>query len=79
MRARSMRRAFMRDAHSIDKGMSCADALERAVYAGAALGVYSALASHSGPAARTAGDLSAAKFLRERIAVVSRGLISSAD
>ena len=26
--ARSMRRAFMRDAHSIDKGMSWADALE---------------------------------------------------
>lgn len=59
--ARSMRRAFMRDAHSIDKGMSWADALERAGYAGAALGVYSALASHSGPAARTAGDLSAAQ------------------
>jgi len=59
--ARSMRRAFMRDAHSIDKGMAWADALERAGYAGAALGVYSALASHSGPAARTAGDLSAAQ------------------
>ena len=59
--ARSMRRSFMRDAHSIDKGISWADALERAGYAGAALGVYSALASHSGPAARAAGDLSAAQ------------------
>jgi tetratricopeptide (TPR) repeat protein len=59
--ARSMRRAFMRDGHSVDKGISWANALERAGYAGAALGVYVALASRSGAAARAAGDLAAAQ------------------
>ncbi|MFT7516919.1 MAG: tetratricopeptide (TPR) repeat protein [Myxococcota bacterium] len=58
--ARSMRRAFMRDPHSVKKGISWADALERAGYASAALGAYSALAKLSGAAARAAGDLSAA-------------------
>ena len=75
--ARSMRRSFMRDAHSIDKGISWADALERAGYAGAALGVYSALASHSGPAARAAGDLAAAQGNIKMLSITtSRRLIS---
>ncbi|MDP6963318.1 MAG: hypothetical protein QGF46_04050 [Planctomycetota bacterium] len=59
--ASSMRRSFMRDPNSVDKGIAWADALERAGYAGAALGAYSALASQSGAAARAAGDLAAAQ------------------
>jgi tetratricopeptide (TPR) repeat protein len=59
--ASSMRRAFMRDPHSVDKGIAWADALERAGYAGAALGAYSALSKFSGAAARAAGDLAAAQ------------------
>ncbi|MBC8369335.1 MAG: hypothetical protein H8E25_05015 [Planctomycetes bacterium] len=59
--ARSMRRAFMRDPHSIEKGLTWASALENAGYAGAALGVYAALSSFSGAAARSAGDLAAAQ------------------
>ena len=57
--ASSMRRAFMRDPGGVDKGIFWADALERAGYAGAALGAYSALATVSGEAARSAGDLAA--------------------
>ena len=52
--ASSMRRAFMRDPGGINKGIIWADALERAGYAGAALGAYSALATVSGEAARSA-------------------------
>ena len=59
--ASSMRRAFMRDPGGIDKGILWAGALERAGYAGASLGAYSALAIVSGEAARSAGDLAAAQ------------------
>lgn len=59
--ARSMRRAFMKDPGNPSKGLSWADALERAGYAGAALGVFGGLAEVSGDAAKRAGGLAAAQ------------------
>ena len=57
--ARSMRRAFMKDAGNPTKGIAWGDALERAGYAGAALGVFGGLAGTSAEAAKRAGSLAA--------------------
>lgn len=59
--ARSLRRAFLKDPGSPSKGLAWGDALERAGYAGAALGVFGGLASTSGLAAKRAGGLAAAQ------------------
>jgi len=59
--ARSMRRSFMKDPGNPQKGLAWADALERAGYAGAALGVFGGLAGVSGDAAKRAGGLAAAQ------------------
>lgn len=59
--ARSLRRAFMKDPGNSAKGLAWADALERAGYAGAALGVFGSLAEVSGDAAKRAGGLAAAQ------------------
>jgi len=58
--ARALRRAFIKDPTNFGRGIDWGDALERAGYAGAALGVFSSLASHSGEAAKRAGSLAAA-------------------
>jgi tetratricopeptide (TPR) repeat protein len=59
--SRSMRRAFMKDAGDSSKGIGWGDALERAGYAGAALGVFGGLAATSAEAAKRAGSLAAAQ------------------
>jgi len=59
--ARSMRRSFMKDAGSPSKGVAWGDALERAGYVGAALGVFGGLAATSAEAAKRAGSLAAAQ------------------
>lgn len=59
--SRSMRRAFMKDAGDPSKGIGWGDALERAGYAGAALGVFGCLAATSAEAAKRAGSLAAAQ------------------
>lgn len=58
--ARQLRRAFLKNPADSSKGLAWADALERAGYAGAALGVFSRLAAVSGDAAKRAGALAAA-------------------
>jgi tetratricopeptide (TPR) repeat protein len=59
--ARARRRAFIKNPSSLDKGFAWADALERAGYAGAALGAFGALAERHGEAAKRAGGLAAAQ------------------
>jgi tetratricopeptide (TPR) repeat protein len=59
--ARQARRAFLKDSADIGKGIQWADALERAGYAGAALGAFGGLAEKSGEAAKRAGALAAAQ------------------
>lgn len=59
--ARSLRRAFIKDPANFNRGIAWGDALERAGYAGAALGVFGALASYSPEAAKRAGSLAAAQ------------------
>ncbi|MHC4823832.1 MAG: hypothetical protein ACYTEP_07425 [Planctomycetota bacterium] len=59
--ARSLRRAFMKDPGNPAKGLAWGDALERAGYAGAALGVFGGLAATSGEGAKRAGGLAAAQ------------------
>ncbi|RMH01089.1 MAG: hypothetical protein D6702_12290 [Planctomycetota bacterium] len=59
--ARSRRRAFIKDPGDLEKGFAWADALERAGYAGAALGAFGALAERHGEAAKRAGGLAAAQ------------------
>ncbi|MFK5955573.1 MAG: hypothetical protein QM477_03915 [Planctomycetota bacterium] len=59
--ARSLRRSFMKDAGNPAKGLAWGDALERAGYAGAALGVFGGLAAISAEAAKRAGGLAAAQ------------------
>lgn len=58
--ARQLRRAFLKNPADSSKGLAWGDALERAGYAGAALGVFSRLAAVSGDAAKRAGALAAA-------------------
>lgn len=59
--ARQLRRAFLKNPADIAKGIAWGDALERAGYAGAALGAFGGLAEHSGEAAKRAGALAAAQ------------------
>lgn len=59
--ARSLRRAFIRNGGEIKTGMAWGDALERAGYAGAALGAYGALAEQDGSAAKCAGKMAQAQ------------------
>ncbi|MBC8328455.1 MAG: hypothetical protein ISR76_06685 [Planctomycetes bacterium] len=59
--ARSRRRAFIKNPQSLEKGFVWADSLERAGYAGAALGAFGALAERHGEAAKRAGGLAAAQ------------------
>lgn len=59
--ARSLRRAFMKDVGNPSQGLAWGDALERAGYAGAALGVFGSLAGTSPDAAKRAGGLAAAQ------------------
>jgi len=59
--ARSLRRAFIKDPANFSRGIAWGDALERAGYAGAALGVFGGLASYSPDAAKRAGSLAAAQ------------------
>ena len=64
--ARSRRRAFLKNPGDLRKGCQWADALERAGYAGAALGAFGALAEADGEAAKRAGALAAAQGEVER-------------
>lgn len=59
--ARSLRRSFIKDPSNFNRGIAWGDALERAGYAGAALGVFGALATHTPEAAKRAGSLAAAQ------------------
>lgn len=59
--ARQLRRAFLKDPADLRKGVKWADALERAGFAGAALGAFGGLADRSGEAAKRAGALAAAQ------------------
>lgn len=59
--ARQLRRSFLKDPADLGKGIKWADALERAGYAGAALGAFGGLADRSGEAAKRAGALAAAQ------------------
>jgi tetratricopeptide (TPR) repeat protein len=59
--ARSLRRAFIRNPANHAGGIAWGDALERAGYAGAALGVFGGLAKFSADAAKRAGSLAAAQ------------------
>ncbi len=59
--ARSRRRAFIKDPGDPRKGFLWADSLERAGYAGAALGAFGALAAVHGESAKRAGGLAAAQ------------------
>ncbi len=59
--ARSRRRAFIKNPQNLEKGFDWADSLERAGYAGAALGAFGALAERHGEAAKRAGGLAAAQ------------------
>ncbi|MDP7061687.1 MAG: hypothetical protein QF489_01985 [Planctomycetota bacterium] len=59
--ARSLRRAFIKDPANFSRGIAWGDALERAGYAGAALGVFGGLAGYSPDAAKRAGSLAAAQ------------------
>ncbi len=59
--ARQMRRVFLKNPADLSKGVAWGDALERAGYAGAALGAFSGLAERSGEAAKRAGGLAAAQ------------------
>ncbi len=59
--ARQLRRVFLKDPGDLAKGLRWADALERAGYAGAALGAFGGLADKSGQAAKRAGALAAAQ------------------
>lgn len=59
--ARQMRRAFIKDPGNLGAGMKWGDALERAGYLGAALGVFGGLAAQHGEAAKRAGGLAAAQ------------------
>jgi len=59
--ARQMRRAFLKDPTNTAVGLRWGDALERAGYLGAALGVFGELAARDGDAAKRAGALAAAQ------------------
>lgn len=59
--ARARRRAFIKDPRNLERGFAWADSLERAGYAGAALGAFAALAERHGEAAKRAGGLAAAQ------------------
>ncbi|HJM39614.1 MAG TPA: hypothetical protein QGG59_05820 [Planctomycetota bacterium] len=59
--ARARRRAFIKDPGDIRKGCSWAEALERAGYAGAALGAFGALSESDVMAAKQAGALAHAQ------------------
>ena len=59
--ARQLRRAFIKDPANTATGLKWGDALERAGYAGAALGVFGGLAARDGAAAKRAGALAAAQ------------------
>jgi len=59
--ARQMRRAFLKNPNDLAKGIAWGDALERAGYAGAALGAFGGLSERSGEAAKRAGVLAAAQ------------------
>ncbi|MHC4837885.1 MAG: hypothetical protein ACYTF3_06835 [Planctomycetota bacterium] len=59
--ARQLRRAFLKNPDDAAKGLAWGDALERAGYAGAALGVFSRLGQVSSEAAKRAGALAAAQ------------------
>jgi len=59
--ARARRRAFIKNPANLESGFLWADALERAGYLGAALGVFGALSSHHGEGAKRAGGLAAAQ------------------
>ncbi|MDP6850966.1 MAG: hypothetical protein QGH51_07995 [Planctomycetota bacterium] len=59
--ARARRRAFLKDPGDISKGCAWAEALERAGYAGAALGAYGALSESDVTAAKQAGALAHAQ------------------
>ncbi len=59
--ARQMRRAFLKHPKDLAKGIAWGDALERAGYAGAALGAFGGLAEQNGEAAKRAGALAAAQ------------------
>lgn len=59
--ARQLRRAFLKDPGDLKKGLQWGDALERAGYAGAALGAFGGLSGRSGEAAKRAGALAAAQ------------------
>ncbi|KAA3609589.1 MAG: hypothetical protein DWQ01_09685 [Planctomycetota bacterium] len=59
--ARSLRRAFLKNSGDLRAGVAWAEALEKAGYAGGALGVFGALASQDGEAAKKAGALAAAQ------------------
>ncbi len=59
--ARSLRRAFLKDPGNPATGLAWADALERAGYAGAALGAFAGLAKANVEAAKRAGSLAAAQ------------------
>lgn len=58
--ARVLRRAFLKNPTAV-RGIAWGDALERAGYAGAALGVFGSLAATSPEAAKRAGSLAAAQ------------------
>lgn len=59
--ARQLRRAFLKNPADLAKGIAWGDALERAGYAGAALGAFGGLAEKSSEAAKRAGALAAAQ------------------
>ncbi len=59
--ASARRRGFIKNPSNTEKGYVWGDALERAGYAGAALGVFSALSESHGGAAKRAGGLAAAQ------------------
>ena len=59
--ARQMRRAYLKDPGNVGVGLKWGDALERAGYLGAALGVFGELAAHDGEAAKRAGALASAQ------------------
>lgn len=59
--ARQLRRAFLKDPGDLKKGLQWGDALERAGYAGAALGAFGGLSGRSSEAAKRAGALAAAQ------------------
>lgn len=59
--ASARRRGFIKNSGDLEKGYLWADALERAGYAGAALGVFGALSENHGESAKRAGGLAAAQ------------------